>query len=175
MKRRCLVGLIVLFFPFFPAPAAQDVADVVFLSNEEYLPVLLETIRGANRSIDIEMYLIRPGNSDGHPVNVIVSELAAARRRGVQVSILMDSHFESDNLTAADRFKSSGVWDVRFDRAEVTNHTKLVIIDDETVILGSQNWTLSALAASNESAVMVRSADVVTELKQKLKREKAGG
>lgn len=160
---------------FFAAPAAwsvERVDDVVFLINEEYLSVLRESIREAKQNIYIEMYLIRPGPSDDHPVNTLITDLSAARKRGVQVKILLDRHFEKDNEKAVSRLKSGGVWDVEFDDSGRINHTKLVVIDDETLIVGSQNWTLSALASSNESAVFVRNRDVVAELKKKLRRQK---
>lgn len=163
-------GVTASFFSAIPAWAARGVANVVFLANEEYLPVLLESLRDARQSIYIEVYLIRSGTSEGHPVNRIVSALAAARKRGVPVRVLMDRHFEEDNEKAAAAFKAAGVWDVQFDEEGVINHTKMVIVDDETLIVGSQNWTLSALAASNESAVYVRSREVVSELTEKLNR-----
>ncbi len=162
-----------IFFLSSRATAASGVGDVVFLTNEEYLPVLKEAIRAARIGIYIEMYLIRPGIGDHHPVDGILSELSAARKRGVQVRVILDRHFEKDNRKAAERLKAGGVWDVLFDDPETINHTKLVMIDDEVLILGSQNWTLSALAASNESAIYVRNRDVVLELKDKIKRAAA--
>lgn len=153
-----------------PGWAVSNVSDVVFLSNEEYLPVLRESIREAKQSIFVEMYLIRPGSSLGHPVNTILSELSEARKRGVQVRVLMDSHYEKDNSQTAERLKSSGVWDIQFDAEDITNHTKMVILDDEIVIVGSQNWSLSALAASTESAVFVRDRRVAADLQKKLIR-----
>ena len=151
---------------------AQDVTDVVFLSNEEYLPVLLESIGDARSSIRVEMYLIRPGPSEGHPVTKILAALTAARKRGVRVEVLLDRHFASDNEKAAERLRSSGIEDVRWESEEVTNHTKAVVIDEETLIVGSQNWTLAALAASTESAVVVRSRAVVEELRQREKERR---
>ncbi|MBI4178490.1 hypothetical protein HY522_03580 [bacterium] len=150
--------------------AAQNVREVVFLNNEEYLSVLRESIRAARQTIRIEMYLIRPGPSEGHPVRTIVEELGAARKRGVQVSVLLDRHFKSDNQKAAAALKRAGIWDVRFDEEGVTNHSKLVVIDDEVLIVGSQNWTLSALVASNETAVYVKDRGVAEELRKKMER-----
>lgn len=154
-----------------PSWPVGPVTDVVFLTNEDYLPVLRESIREAKRTIYVEIYLIRTGPSDDHPATVLVSDLSAARKRGVQVSVLLDSHFKKDNENAASKLKAGGVWDVRFDDEAVTNHSKLVIIDDEVAILGSQNWTLSALRSSNESAVYVRSPAVISELKRKMRRD----
>ncbi len=148
--------------------AADGVFDVAFLSNEEYLPVLRETIRRAKQRIDIQMYLIRPGLSDYNPVKTIFAELGDARKRGVQVSVLFDSHFAEDNSAAKEQLRREGVWDVRFDDENVTNHRKMVMIDDETVIVGSQNWSISALAASNETAVYVNNRRVAETLKKKL-------
>lgn len=151
--------------------AVHNVADIVFLHNEEYLAVLRESIRSARQSVYVEMYLIRPSPASDQPVGAIFAELASARKRGVQVTVLLDSHFDKENQMAAQMLKTAGVWDVTMDDEKVTNHTKLVIIDDEVIILGSQNWTLSALASSNESAVIVRDRRVATELIRKLKRE----
>ena len=169
----CIIFFLQLMIPSDGADPIRGVQDVVFLSSEEYLPVLLESIRGARHDIHIEMYLIRPGQTDDHPVNTILSELAAARKRGVQVKVLMDSHFAGDNQKAEEKMKAGGVWDVSYEEETVTNHTKLVMIDDEILLAGSQNWTLSALAASHESAVFIKDARVVAELKKELKRDGA--
>lgn len=172
--------LVVLFFlavvvaivPNDPTSGADAVQDVVFLSNEEYLPVLRESIREAKREIYIEMYLIRPGSSRSDPVTTIFSELSDARRRGVQVKVVLDRHFEKDNRRAAEHLKRAGVWDVEFESDGITNHTKIVLIDGEVMILGSQNWTLSALAASNESAIFIKDKNVVDDLRRKMARRK---
>jgi phosphatidylserine/phosphatidylglycerophosphate/cardiolipin synthase-like enzyme len=39
-------------------------------------------------------------------------------------------------------------------------HTKLVVLDGATSILGSHNWSASGLTRNSESSVLVRSKDV---------------
>jgi phosphatidylserine/phosphatidylglycerophosphate/cardiolipin synthase-like enzyme len=53
---------------------------------------------------------------------------------------------------------------VIYDSPSQTTHTKVLIIDDERVLLGSTNWTYSALSNNNEVSVLIRSKEIAKEL-----------
>ena len=53
---------------------------------------------------------------------------------------------------------------VRYDPVGVTTHTKLLIIDGEIGIVGSTNWTYSALEKNHEVSVLIRSPEVARNL-----------
>ena len=42
----------------------------------------------------------------------------------------------------------------------ITTHAKLMIIDSGIVVVGSHNWTYSALAENNETSIVINSSDI---------------
>ncbi|MEM4546663.1 MAG: phospholipase D-like domain-containing protein, partial [Nitrososphaerota archaeon] len=54
---------------------------------------------------------------------------------------------------------------VRLDESPTTTtHAKLIIIDNETVIIGSHNWTESALTRNHETSIMIQDKETATKL-----------
>lgn len=45
----------------------------------------------------------------------------------------------------------------------MTTHTKMVIIDNSTVILGSHNWTESALMSNHEASIETNCTSIVSK------------
>ena len=54
--------------------------------------------------------------------------------------------------------------EVVYDPVTVTTHTKLLIIDGEISVVGSTNWTYSALEKNHEVSVLIRSPEVAREI-----------
>ena len=52
---------------------------------------------------------------------------------------------------------------------------KLLIIDDETVIMGSTNWTYNALTKNHEVSVLIRSPEMAKALTDYFAKVKASG
>ena len=87
----------------------------------------------------------------------LVRALIAAARRGLEVRALIDDcSFYADsakaNLESAIYLYQSGV-DVRCDDPAVTTHAKLLVIDGETVVLGSTNWNYYSVERNIEANV----------------------
>jgi len=125
-----------------------------------YATVLLELLRRATRSIYVVMYrLSRYPTFPDSLSNRILDALCAAVGRGVDVRVLVDdcAFYEASaeaNLEAALYLWMHGV-DVRLDDPAETTHSKLVVIDGETVILGSTNWNYYALERNVETDLAV--------------------
>jgi len=45
---------------------------------------------------------------------------------------------------------------VRFDKPERTTHSKVLIIDKETIIAGSHNYSFSGLKYNNETSLLLK-------------------
>jgi phosphatidylserine/phosphatidylglycerophosphate/cardiolipin synthase-like enzyme len=52
---------------------------------------------------------------------------------------------------------------VYFDSPEKTTHTKLIVIDQRLVLLGSHNLTQSALKYNNEISVLINRPELARE------------
>ena len=78
--------------------------------------------------------------------------LIELRTRGVRVRLILEPRVDS-NLETASFLSKRGV-DVRWASLEYTNtHSKLALIDERCVLVGSINWSRSAVQTNREAAV----------------------
>jgi len=129
--------------PPAPPPIHADVAGnrlQLIESGKERFRMLLDLIGGAQSSIRMLMYMFNP-DRDGDAVR---DALTAAAQRGVEVKLLIDGFgsaappkFFSDLAAAGGHhcvFNPS--WGRRY---LLRNHQKLIVIDDQTVLIGGAN------------------------------------
>ena len=149
--------------------------DVQVITDREYFSVVRTCFREARSSIAVMMfeaaYYDKYPNS---PTNLLIRELIAAHKRGVEVKVILEKRKERDrtqknNMKTGRMLSEAGV-KVAYDPVEVTTHTKLLIIDGEISIVGSTNWTYSALEKNHEVSVFIRSPDVAKDLKDYFQR-----
>ncbi|MCX6094931.1 MAG: phospholipase D-like domain-containing protein [Candidatus Bipolaricaulota bacterium] len=123
-----------------------------------YGTVALELLARAQRSVDAVLYRVSvyPQYADS-VTSELVAALVGAAARGVDVRVVIDDcRFYEDsaaaNLMSAIYLYQSGV-DVRFDDPDVTTHAKLLVIDGESVLLGSTNWNYYSVERNVEANV----------------------
>jgi phosphatidylserine/phosphatidylglycerophosphate/cardiolipin synthase-like enzyme len=149
---------------FGQVPAVLPLADLP--DSLSYARVLLELLHQASESIHVSMYRMSyyAGYGDS-TANELLQALIDAAHRGLDVKVLIDDcAYYADsaqaNLMAAMMLLGHGV-EVRMDDATLTTHTKLVVMDGGTVMLGSTNWNYYALEQNCETDVaFVRLVDV---------------
>jgi phosphatidylserine/phosphatidylglycerophosphate/cardiolipin synthase-like enzyme len=107
-------------------------------------------------------------NRSSSPTNVLMQELISARKRGVKVEVILEMKEGEDRTTKNNRqsgkILSDGGVTVIYDSPSQTTHTKVLIADEQLVLLGSTNWTYSALSNNNEVSVLIRSKEIAKEL-----------
>ena len=120
-----------------------------------YASLVLELLRGARRSVHVAMYRVSiyPSYPDSL-ANELVDALISAAGRGLDVRVLIDdcsTYAESAdaNLASAITLHQRGI-EVRLDAPEETTHAKLIVIDEESVVLGSTNWNYYSLERNVE-------------------------
>ena len=166
MKRLILFSFILLPAILLSHPAEE----VKMMANRDYYPILHELIMEADYEILIIMYQAR--TYPDHPEGVneqMYNDLFEAVNRGVYVQVILDASSWNmgstyKNLQLAEFLRSGGI-DVLWDPPDVTSHNKMVLIDDDVVIIGSTNWSYYALARNNEISVMIRSTELYTEVR----------
>ena len=113
----------------------------VYQNGDEFYPAMLAAIRGAKRSIELEMYNYNKGQAGDEFTRALVD----AGRRGVKVRLVLDAFGASsppDNLDQQIEqvggkvvwFNTFGPWTI-----EATNtrtHRKLLIVDGELAFTG---------------------------------------
>ncbi len=127
----------------------------------------------ARSSIVISMYLMRPGDHEKHPVNRLLQDLLEARKRGVEVTIYLNTKFKSvknPDVVAQgplfDRLRKAGAAIHLISPIRML-HDKLLVVDRRLVVEGSMNWSVSAIAENLESATIIESPELA---EAKLKR-----
>ena len=129
-----------------PAPSAPICAEVagnrleLIESGAERFKLLLQLIAGARSSVRMLMYMFNP-DRDGDAVRNALTEAA---KRGVDVKLLIDGFgsaatpkFFSDLAEAGGEYcVFNPTWGRRY---LLRNHQKLIVIDDETVLIGGAN------------------------------------
>jgi phosphatidylserine/phosphatidylglycerophosphate/cardiolipin synthase-like enzyme len=152
-----------------PPPAPTSVADLPRAGETPALPVtgvfiepgdgrapLLDEIRAARRSIDLEVYIITD--------EVILRALEEAQQRGVNVRVILEEQ----------PFGGGGGQEEIFARLEGTGiavrwgnpvfrftHIKMMVVDDAVAMIMNQNLTLSAFTSNREFGVVTNRPDAV--------------
>ena len=134
-------------------------ATVIIINNQSYYEIALKLVKKANVSIYVIMYVLKydPGDK-ADPANELVWALGNASARGVEVAVILEGSV-AVNQAAYNYFRAVGV-NVTYDSTHVTTHCKLMIIDHRYVLVGSHNWTESALWYNNEASVLIISEEV---------------
>jgi phosphatidylserine/phosphatidylglycerophosphate/cardiolipin synthase-like enzyme len=169
--------LFLALLPPLGAGAADDfsAARVTLLKNRDYAVAFLAGIGDARSSIVISTYLFKVADTGDSLPRRIVEELIRARKRGVAVTVILESSADKtdslnrENHHTADILARGGV-KVFFDSPRITSHAKVAVIDGRYVYLGSHNLTQAALVRNNELSVLVDSPAMAAEIRAYLDR-----
>jgi phosphatidylserine/phosphatidylglycerophosphate/cardiolipin synthase-like enzyme len=138
------------------------------LLDGAYVPAVAEALTGAQVSVDVLMFLgtSAAGSPQEPGPAVLVDALVAAAARGVAVRVVLDQDDGGEpyrsafiNRALVARLQAGGV-PVRLDDPLTLLHSKVVVVDDRTTVIGSHNWTANSLSTSHETSVLLRSPDV---------------
>ena len=192
MKRTILAAVFLLTAALAAGEPAQAnfkdetyTAQVADISDSKYYPAVKKAIQEAKTDIYMSMYLVSLGPYDkSSPVYNLVNELIKAQKRGVKVKVILDQ--SADYVTGRNKpgtgttgknawsfkvLREAGV-DVRYDDPIVYTHAKVIVIDGEIVIIGSANWSYSALAKNFESNTLIRSKELAAKFIKNFKKIK---
>ena len=139
---------------------------------EDYHTAALRLIAGAKHRVTIAIYVIRV-DEDG-PVDHVFRALGDAVQRGVDVRVVLDRGVDwrtgapdTKHVEPAKQLAKLGVR-VVLDEEDRTTHAKVLVVDERHVIVGSHNWTRSALAANREWSVQIDDREVARQIQAEL-------
>lgn len=150
------------------------------LSGKKYFPGVKQALQDAKSSIFMVMYFTTFDPKDQKSkISQLVEELVNARKRGVKVKVILDQNInfpaweggkgewgrEEKNDSLFVYLKKQGI-EAYYDNLYTITHAKAIIIDEETVILGSANWTESSLRKNWEISCLIRSKELAREILQ---------
>ncbi|MFH0848015.1 MAG: phospholipase D family protein [archaeon] len=154
------VGTVTLTVPITGSDATPDY-EVHFSPNGGCEATLIDLIRRANRSIHVMVFTIT--------LNSVGDALVAAHRRGVDVQIVMDRNEIDSAGSEYNRLKAAGVA-VRIQTTRGLMHNKATIIDGETIITGSYNWTNDAETSNNENMLIVKNTKLAIQYESEFQK-----
>ena len=154
--RRLRIFLAIVIISTSLASASGAYCELRPILDQDYYPTLMELIRGAQKRIGIMHFLLfsERGKTKG-----LVEALMEASKRGVDVRILLEGHksgVSQRNRLTATSLEKTGIAVAYSGRSRLI-HTKMVLIDDSLVLVGSSNLTNTSLSDNHESNVLLRS------------------
>ena len=135
-----------------PVKSAALPVTGVFIEPGDGRAPLLDEIRAARRSIDLEVYIITD--------DIILQSLEDAQRRGIDVRVILEEHPFGGGGGQEDifaRLESAGIavrWGNPIFRF---THIKMMVIDDAVAIIMNQNLTWCCTqSAADHAPLLVR-------------------
>jgi len=128
----------------------QEITPVL---DSDYYTQVKSLIDSARTSLELMMFLVSDTTNNFGQPGGLLSAISDAYSRGVNVRILLHSMDDITNDKAIQFFKSREI-PVRI--TDKYAHTKLLIIDGKTVVLGSHNWTTSAFSSNYETSIVIK-------------------
>ena len=121
----------------------------IYFSPNDFVidTVILPEIQKAQDYIYLSMFLITN--------NKITKSLIEAHERGVEIKMIIDAHHALQPYTKHEVLRQAGI-KVKVENWAGKMHAKTVLIDDNTIITGSANWTYSAFRYNDENLLVFR-------------------
>ncbi|MDB5291424.1 MAG: hypothetical protein JWL69_2665 [Phycisphaerales bacterium] len=132
---------------FKPPAVTEDGISVYFSPHGGALAAILHEIDHARISVDLQAYLITSTE--------IVDSLKSAQARGVRVRIILDKHNIGGIYSAHAYLANSGLLVWR-DGRHKDAHDKVILIDGQTLITGSFNFTDQSEDTNAENLLIIR-------------------
>jgi phosphatidylserine/phosphatidylglycerophosphate/cardiolipin synthase-like enzyme len=155
MKRLLLLLLVIL-----PQSAWAQV-QVAFSPNGGALELVIHTIDSAHNTVRMAAYSFTS--------KPIASALVRARKRGVDVRIVVDKSQTTQQYSAATFLANQGV-PVRIDYQYAIMHDKFIVSDGTTVEEGSFNYTDAAESRNAENVLVLRDSIVAARYDKEWER-----
>lgn len=143
--------------------------DARALRMPSYRTEVINAIGSAKHSIRAANFLLRPSRES---VDEILEALGKAQKRGVKVEIIVDdsrryqsSSRDDKNDEGIARAADFGL-KILMDTKSRTLHTKCMVIDGTTAIVGSHNWSHAALVDNHESSILTHDPQIIADLER---------
>jgi phosphatidylserine/phosphatidylglycerophosphate/cardiolipin synthase-like enzyme len=143
MKRILLLFLWIL--PLHAQSGPQDL-KAFFSPNGGCTDAVVSSLGDARKSVLVQAYSFTSAP--------IAKALVAAKKRGVDVQVILDKSQRSEKYSGATFLANEGV-PVFIDAGHRIAHNKVMVIDGQTVITGSFNFTKAAESGNAENVLLI--------------------
>lgn len=158
VRNICMSILLTLFFFSSTVIHAADITlpkdtpvRVFFSPNGGCTKAIIDTIIKAKSEILVQAYIFTS--------EPIAKALLDAHKRGVKVFVILDKKQRKNGYSPATFFVNQGI-PTYIDSVHAGAHDKVMILDHETVITGSFNFSKSAETQNSENVLIIRSSEL---------------
>jgi phosphatidylserine/phosphatidylglycerophosphate/cardiolipin synthase-like enzyme len=146
-----LVGIVGLLagHGFAATTSSPARVSVCFSPNGECTDVVVRELNAAQKRVLVQAYSFTSAP--------IAKALTDAHRRGVKILAVLDKSNETARYSAATFLTNAGIPTLIDDKHAIA-HSKVMVIDDTTVITGSFNFTKAAEEKNAENLVVLKDA-----------------
>ncbi|MBG87265.1 MAG: endonuclease [Verrucomicrobiales bacterium] len=130
----------------------QTVSKVFFSPGDRCLKAINSLIGMARQKVDICVFTITD--------NRITDAIKRADRHGIRIRVITDNDKSHDAGSDIQELRRSGI-PVRMDPTPDHMHHKFAVVDNNTVITGSYNWTRSAATRNFENLLVTDEPKIV--------------
>jgi phosphatidylserine/phosphatidylglycerophosphate/cardiolipin synthase-like enzyme len=138
-------------------PSISGGTTVCFTPGRNCTELTVNAIGEAKTSILVQAYSFTSAP--------IAKALLDAHKRGVQVQVILDKSQRTEKYSSADFLANQGV-STTIDAAHAIAHNKIIIIDGETVLTGSFNFTKAAQEKNAENVLIIRDKALAAQYTQ---------
>ena len=148
-----------------PAPPAlwpsttttPSAVTVCFTPGGNCTALIVQALNTAKRSVLVQAYSFTSAP--------IAKALLDAHTRGVQVQVILEKSQRSEKYSSADFLANQGV-PTMIDANHAISHHKVIVIDGETVLTGSFNFTKAAQEKNAENLLSIRDPALAAQYAQ---------
>ncbi len=139
--------------------------EIYYSPDDHPEAVLVDLLKSAHKSIYFLAY-----SFTSNPLAETIQQRAAD---GVTVAGVMDANQARTNTGSDYDFLRTAGIDVRLDGEDGLMHYKALIIDGQTVVVGSYNFTASAARYNDENLIVFHSPEIAAQYMQEFRRIQA--
>ncbi len=137
---------------------------VAFSPSGGCTPLIVSTLGQAKSTILVQAYSFTSAP--------IAQALVDAAKRGVKVDVILDKSQRTEHYSEADFLAHDGI-PVSIDAVHAIAHNKVMVIDDETVITGSFNFTKAAEEHNAENLIVLHDKSLATQYRANWEKHRA--
>jgi phosphatidylserine/phosphatidylglycerophosphate/cardiolipin synthase-like enzyme len=140
-----------------PQPSTTCGTTVCFTPGGNCINLIVQALGEAKTSILVQAYSFTSAP--------IAKALLDAHKRGVQVQVILDKSQRTEKYSSADFLANQGV-PTLIDATHAISHNKVMVIDSETVITGSFNFTKAAQEKNAENMLIIHDKALAAQYTQ---------
>ncbi len=130
--------------------------EIYFSPKNNSVQRITELISNAKNYIYVPTFLLTHRS--------ILNALNGAKRRGIDVRVIMDANGVTTSHSKLKELRDSGIL-VKTENFAGKLHSKSIIIDDEYIITGSMNFSYSGAEKNDENSIIIKNTTLAKDYK----------